>query len=134
MKKILLLGLLVSTHSFAAETLYQCAVDHVGSDGARVNVTRNSSGKLRANLIFGTTVSGKMYNVQERSGGYSGEINGQSEFKISLEITKKPAKNSNIEGFESHLDVSFPTALNPSGKGRANVDLVCGKKLPGRWQ
>ena len=49
-----------------SKTIMQCAENHITTyNGARVNIIESNNGQLRANLIFGTTVSGTMYNVQE---------------------------------------------------------------------
>lgn len=126
--------LMATSPALAKKTLYQCAVDKVESeDGARVNIIEHK-GKLRANLIFGTTVSGTMYTVTETAEGFSGTIKRNPFFKILVKISEEPAQNANIDGYASSLEAIYPTALSPEGFKELKINFVCGKKLPGRWK
>lgn len=116
----------------AKTTIYQCAVDQVEPHGARVNVVENK-GLLRANLIFGTTVSGTIYNVEKTNRGYAGQIKNKPEFTMELVITNERDENSNIDGYKSHLKAVYPTLLNSDGYEVVETTLVCGEKISDRW-
>jgi hypothetical protein len=118
----------------AKTILYQCAVDRVGHDGARVNLIEKD-GVIRANLIFGTTVSGTIYNVKEMNRGYyAGQIKNKSAFTMELVITDKRARNDNIDGYESSLKATYPTLETSSGYDVVETSLVCGEKISERWK
>lgn len=132
MKLITLISFVFISLSTQAETIYQCAVDNVVPRGVRLNIIENQ-GQVRANLIFGTTVSGTMYNVDAYRLGYKGSIKGSPNFPIEIYISTTRAKNSNIEGFASQVKAVYPTQLNSSGFDQVTVQLVCGKKISDRW-
>lgn len=129
---VLFASLTFQSAASAGTTIYQCAVDTVVPQGARVNIVENN-GAIRANLIFGTTVSGTMYDVTPSPLGYSGTIRNKANFDINLAISTTRAKNSNIEGFKSHLKAVYPTLQNRFGYDVIDVDLVCGQKISNRW-
>lgn len=123
--------------SAQAATIMQCAVDKVGPDGVRVNILK-SGDNYRLNLVFGTTVSGTMYNakLEQGDGGqaYIGSIKGKSEkFVIQLNLNNKPAKNSNIKGVEAHVNAVVPDLNSETKSSQIDADLVCGKKISSRW-
>ncbi len=121
-----------SASANAKTTLYQCAVENVDPDGVRVNVI-HSKGKLRANLIFGTTVSGTMYQLNEIKNGYTGNIKNHPEYTIDLNISNKAGQNTNIKGKKAHLNAMYPTELNAKGFDTIETDLICGEKISGSW-
>lgn len=131
MKILTLIALLVPFYA-SAKTIYQCAVDNVTQRGPRVNIIENN-GSLRANLIFGTTVSGTMYKVSESDQGYTGKIRNRPEFTLDLVITQEKTENSNINGFRSHLKAVYPTFRTQTGFDIVDTDLVCGEKISDRW-
>ncbi|MCB0370132.1 MAG: hypothetical protein KDD45_12090 [Bdellovibrionales bacterium] len=133
MKKIIFLLALTSSQILLANTIYQCAVENVVPHGARVNILENK-GKFRANLIFGTTVSGTMYSVEPSQFGYKGSIKGQPGFSIEIYVSSTRAKNSNIEGFAAKLNAVYPTLQNAAGFNKVSTPIVCGKKISNRWQ
>lgn len=120
-----------------AATVLQCAVNNVAADrGARVNIIKNAKGEVRANLIFGTTVSGKMYSVSEIAPGiFQGAIKGKANQKywIKLFVSGAAAENKSIRGGKSQLEVYYPTKLNSSGigyfKSSEKDNFVCGEKF-----
>jgi hypothetical protein len=115
-----------------AKTLFQCAVDKVVPGGVRVNVIENN-GKIRANLIFGTTVSGTMYSVHETSGGYVGAIRNKPQFTLELTLSDTAVENANIRGSLSQLKAVYPTLNNDRGYDVIETELVCGTKITERW-
>jgi hypothetical protein len=119
-------------NAHAKTTLFQCAVDRVEGHGARVNVIENK-GHIRANLIFGTTVSGTIYSVTKTNTGYAGQIKSKPGFTIELVITDKRDTNSNIDGYEAYLKATYPTLQNSDGYDLVETLLVCGKKISDRW-
>ena len=127
----LLLGLALASTAHA-RTLFQCAVDNVRDQGARVNVIE-TNGTLRANLLFGTTVSGTMFQLAQTTNGYQGAILGRPEFTILLRISNRVGNNSNISGYQSELTAVYPTSLNSQGYQMIQTRLICGKKISGRW-
>jgi|GEM_PF-2670345 len=133
MKSLLVLLLLSLPLSVNAKTLFQCAVDNVVPGGVRVNVIE-SNGKIRANLIFGTTVSGTMYSVKETSWGYSGEIKNKPPFTLELTLSTTPTENANIRGSLSRLKAIYPTLENDRGYDVIDTELVCGTKITDRWK
>lgn len=119
-----------------AETLLKCAVNNVGTQGARVNVIRNAKGEVRANLLFGTTVSGQMYSVSEIAPGiFQGTIKGKGKqkFWIKLFVSGAAAENNSIRGGKSQLEVYYPTVQAASGvgyfKSSEKDNFVCGEKV-----
>ena len=132
MKTLILAVLLALPLALPAKTLYQCATNKVSPNGVRINVIE-SNGKTRANLIFGTTVSGTMYSVEEGSRGYSGEIKNKPQFSLDLEISDTPARNANISGYRAYLKAIYPTMQNANGYDLVDTELVCGKKISDRW-
>lgn len=133
MKKIIAILLLCSSIAMAAKKqVYQCAVDQVVPNGVRLNVNE-TNGKIRGNLIFGTTISGTSYNLVDNGQGYDGVIRSKPDFTLELIITKKKAKNSNVDGYKSHLRATYPTVLNSQGYKVVDTDLICGKKIASSW-
>lgn len=122
----------VSTVANAKTVLFQCAGDDVQARGVRVNVIENN-GLLRANLIFGTTVSGTMYGLKEAQDGYIGQIKNKPNYSMELKISNIQARNSNIDGYKASLKAVYPTLLNSKGFDVVNVDFVCGEKISDRW-
>jgi hypothetical protein len=116
----------------AKTTLFQCAVDRVEGHGARVNVIE-SNGGIRANLIFGTTVSGTLYHVEKTNLGYAGQIRNKPAFRLELVITGEPGRNSNVDGYKSYLKATYPTRKNRRGYDAVETALVCGEKISDRW-
>jgi hypothetical protein len=120
-----------------AETILKCAVNNVvGYEGARVNVIKNAKGEVRANLIFGTTVSGTMYSVSEIAPGiFQGAIKGKGKekFWIKLFVSGAVAENKSIRGGKSQLEVVYPTTLVKSGMGHFKSfekdNFVCGEQF-----
>ncbi len=133
MKLLTLLVITLLSVYANAETIYQCAVDKVVPHGVRVNVIE-TNGKLRANLIFGTTVSGTMYSVERTADGYAGEIKNKPDFTLALDITSNEAENSNIRGYRSHLKAVYPTLENENGYDVIDANFVCGEKISEQWQ
>jgi hypothetical protein len=128
-----LLGTLFAVNANASTTLFQCATDNVRAGGVRVNVLKSNNSLDRANVIFGTTVSGTMYVVGQTPTGYEGYINGKPEFTFKLVISQSGNINSNIDGYESELTVIYPTFQNAAGYKVVKTNLVCGKKITDRW-
>lgn len=119
-----------------AVTEFKCAGDDVLDRGVRVNLNRSESGTLRANLIFGTTVSGTMFNVTEVSPGiFEGAIKGKPQFAIRLAVSSKPAENKYIRGAAAELEVIYPNQTVPTGishlKTSAQQNFACGKQVRG---
>lgn len=135
MKKSLLTFMAVITLTVMANAktvLFQCAGEDVQAGGVRVNVIENN-GALRANLIFGTTVSGKMYNLTEAPQGYIGQINNKPAFTMELNISNIAAVNSNINGTKATLKAVYPTLLNSNGFDVVETNFICGEKISDRW-
>lgn len=128
----LMVVMTVSTVANAKTVLFQCAGDDVQARGVRVNVIENN-GLLRANLIFGTTVSGTMYGLKEVQDGYIGQIKNKPTYSMELKISNIQARNSNIDGYKASLKAVYPTLLNSKGFDVVNVDFVCGEKISDRW-
>lgn len=124
--------MILSTVANAKTVLFQCAGDDVQARGVRVNVIENN-GLLRANLIFGTTVSGTMYGLKEAKDGYIGQIKNKPTYSMELKISNIQSRNSNINGYKSSLKAIYPTLLNSKGFDIVNVDFVCGEKISDRW-
>jgi hypothetical protein len=119
-----------------AETILKCAVKNVRNEGARVNLLQSAGGNLRANLLFGATVSGTMYNVVEvKPGVYQGTIKGKEEFKLELTVSEVAAENRYIRGFKSSLSVEYPDLRKRSGRdsftSTAGDEFVCGRQIRG---
>jgi hypothetical protein len=118
-----------------AVTILKCAVKRVTADkGARVNLLQGSDDTLRANLIFGTTVSGTMYHVTEvRPGIYQGTIKGKKDFKIQLAVSDTPSENKYIRGYRATLEVTYPDLQESSGRGSfrsvGSDQFVCGEQI-----
>lgn len=120
-----------------AETLLKCAVNNVSAQqGARINIIKNAKGEVKANLLFGTTVSGKMYSVSEIAPGiFQGAIKGKvnQKFWIKLFVSGAAAENNSIRGGKSQLEVYYPTTQNASGigyfKSSEKDNFVCGEKV-----
>ena len=135
MKSLLtLFSILFYTSLLPAETLMKCAVNDMSSRAARVNLIKDKKGDVKANLIFGTTISGTMFKVEETEDGlFVGSIRNKSEFWIKLDVSSTKHKNKYIDGYLSKLDVVYPTVLEPSGKKHLTTkksDLfVCGKQI-----
>lgn len=131
---ILITSLIVSSASFgASKTLAQCAVNKVvGYEGARVNLLETEEGRLKVNLIFGTTVSGQSYQVTQVSPGvFVGSIKNKSQFPLKLVISTIGKTNAYVNGYSSSLEATYPDLNSPTGKGSVkttpNNDFVCGK-------
>jgi hypothetical protein len=120
----------VAVASADSESVLQCAGNLVGSDGVRVNLIRSAKSGLRANLIFGTTVSGQMYRVQPTAEGFKGDRQG---LPMELRVSSSRARNKYIDGRKASLEVTFVDLRNPSGQGRHSTKLsdqfVCGKQI-----
>lgn len=138
--KFLTLVLIISGLGFNAhaETILRCAVKKVSADGtgARINLIQNANGTLRANLIFGTTVSGTMYNITEVGPGvYQGAIKTNGKFWIKLAVSSSKAENRYIKGFKASLNVIYPDLRKRTGFGtfnsEASDEFVCGKQIRG---
>jgi hypothetical protein len=129
------LALLIAMPALAnAGTLFQCAVDSVQADrGVRLNVIENN-GVKRANLIFGTTVSGTMYAVEETASGLKGHIKNSPQFEMELIISSQQAENANIRGHRAVLRAIYPTLQNAQGFDVVETELVCGDKIADRWK
>ncbi len=132
----LLASLVLSTSSLAsAKTIIQCAVGRVsGGEGARINLLQADDGSLKANLIFGTTVSGTVYHVLQTSPGvYQGQINAKPEFSIHLIVSPQISSNKYINGHKSSLQIIYPDLNSQTGKSSfkssPTEDFVCGKKI-----
>lgn len=120
----------------SAETVLQCAVNKVPTSGARINIVENDKGQLRANLIFGTTVSGTMYNITEvKPGVYQGAVKANDKFWIKLAVSEVQAENRYIRGYKSSLEVVYPDLRKASGfgvfKSKAGDVFTCGKQIRG---
>lgn len=131
---ILLTCTLLSATSFgASKTLAKCSVNKVGNyEGARVNLLETEDGKLKANLIFGTTVSGQMYHVtQVSSGVFVGSVKNQPQFRLKLVISTIGKANSYVNGYAASLEATSPSLNSSTGmksvKTTANDEFVCGK-------
>lgn len=130
-----LLILLTASQSFAAsKTVMKCAVGNVtGGDGARVNLIENEKGQTRANLIFGTTVSGTMYSVAVDESTYKGSIKGKSAFVIELIVTNQAASNKYVNGYKASLKAIYPDLRNADGTGSVATSpsdqFVCGEQI-----
>jgi hypothetical protein len=118
-----------------AETVMKCSVNKLGPyKGARINLLQ-SNGKLRANLIFGTTVSGTMYGIYHSGAGfYFGKNAGQKDAWLKLEISPVVTmKNNYIEGHLATLEVVYPDLNSKTGVSylkTSTKDLfVCGKQI-----
>lgn len=124
---------LLFTTTAQAATLFQCAVNNVvGYQGARINVIQNAKGQLRANLIFGTTVSGKMYSLSEIAPGiFQGAVKGKGKEKQTLKlfVSNVAMENNYIRGFVSQLEVSSISGQGASFKSSDADGFVCGKKI-----
>ena len=116
----------------AKTVLFQCAGDDVQDRGVRVNVIENN-GVVRANLIFGTTVSGTMYSLSETPEGYIGQVKNKPTYTMDLKISPIQAQNSNINGYKASLKAVYPTVLNSKGFDTVNVHFICGEKISDRW-
>ncbi len=115
----------------AKTTLFQCAVDHVRGGGARINIIENN-GVVRANLIFGTTVSGVMYAVQRTQDGFIGQIKNKPEFTLELAISRERGRNSNIAGYKAYLKAVYPDLNKSAGFDIVEGPLICGEKIADR--
>lgn len=117
----------------ASKTIAQCTVNQVVDyTGARINLLQMKDGQLKANLIFGTTVSGTAYRVQEVSPGvFEGSIRNQPQFSIRLVISSKGKTNRYVNGFSSALEAIYPDVNSSTGKGSVKTttkdNFVCGK-------
>ena len=125
---------LIFTTTAQAGTLFQCAVNNVaGYQGARINMIKNAKGQLRANLIFGTTVSGQMYSVSEIAPGiFQGTVKGKGKDKLLLKlfISNVSMENNFVRGFVSQLEVSYGDSKQTSYfKSSPEDGFVCGKKI-----
>ncbi|MFS4457610.1 hypothetical protein [Bdellovibrio sp. HCB2-146] len=124
---------LIFTTTAQAATLFQCAVNNVvGYQGARVSVIQNAKGQLRANLIFGTTVSGKMYALSEIAPGiFQGTLKGKGKEKQTLKlfVSNVTMENNYIRGYVSQLEVSSSSGQGVSYKSSDADGFVCGKKI-----
>lgn len=137
MKFILTLLTLVTLTSpaFAASTtVMKCAVENVhGYEGARVNVIQNAKGEVRANLIFGTTVSGTMYKAAQVDNKIVGAIRNKTQFTIEVALSNEAATNKYISGVKATLSAVFPDLRNANGIGSvvtvASDNFVCGKQI-----
>lgn len=119
-----------------AGTVLQCAVKKVPSQGARINIIENSKGQMRANLIFGTTVSGTMYTVTEvKPGTYQGTIKSDEKFWLKLSVSLIQSENRYIRGYKSSLEVVYPDLRKASGfshfKSSEDDEFTCGKQIRG---
>jgi hypothetical protein len=120
-----------------AENLLKCAVTNVtAQQGTRVNVIKNAKGEVKANLLFGKSVSGKMYAVSEIAPGiFQGSIKGKAnqKFWIKLFVSGAAAENNSIRGGKSQLEVYYPTTQASSGigyfKSSEKDNFVCGEKV-----
>lgn len=137
---ILIIALLLPAFAHAGETVYQCAVDKVDPDGARVNIIVSNFNQLKANLIFGTTVSGTMYNVEVgytafNQAIYTGVRKGDdvARIVITLEI-RTELENSNVRGRQAHLFAVYPDLNSSTGYSTIDTDIICGEKISDRWQ
>lgn len=133
MKKIALFLLFLSFES-QADTLFKCAVDRVTANkGVRLNVIRNAAGGLRANLIFGTTVSGIMYSLKEIAPGRYRGTKDKETFWLLLRVSGSEMQNRSIKGFSSDLSVVYPDLNKKTGKAfyetRPTDDFVCGRQI-----
>lgn len=138
MKTQILLGILLYalTSQAGSQTFMQCSVGKVkGYEGARINLLKDSNGDFKANLVFGTTVSGTMYHVAQRSDGleYQGRIKNKDKFWLVLKLTNKAAQNRYIRGQAASLEVVYPTLQNRAGykvfKSAPADNFVCGKQI-----
>lgn len=120
-----------------AETVLKCAVNNVtAQQGTRVNIIKNAKGEVKANLLFGTSVSGKMYSVTEIAPGiFQGAIKGKAnqKFQLKLFVSGAAAENNSIRGGKSQLEVYYPTKQAASGigyfKSSEKDNFVCGEKI-----
>jgi hypothetical protein len=131
---VLVAACLIFGKNASADTVLQCAVNKVPTNGVRVNLMKSVQGQMRANLIFGTTVSGTIYNVTEvKPGIYQGSIKSNEQFWIKLSISSTPAENSYIRGYKSSVQVVYPDLRKSSGFGTFNSvaaeEFTCGKKI-----
>ncbi|MNT33204.1 hypothetical protein D3C72_1691180 [compost metagenome] len=101
-----------------------------------MNIIKNAKGEVKANLLFGTTVSGKMYSVSEIAPGiFQGAIKGKAnqKFQIKLFVSGAAAENNAIRGGKSQLEVYYPTTQAASGigyfKSSERDNFVCGEKV-----
>lgn len=131
MKALIALALLLPV-SALAETKFQCAGNNVRNGGVRVNVMK-TKGKWRANLIFGTTVSGTMYVMKKNGNVYEGIARGDSDYRMILTLSEQTEENANIMGVAARLRVTYPDLDFPGVRSTKNVALVCGEKISDRW-
>jgi len=142
MKKLSLffatLALSVSTQA-ASDTVMQCAEGRVTAlKGVRVNILEGRE-DLRGNLIFGTTVSGTMFNLREVRGNsrgfsaYHGSIRNKEKATFFLRLTGDQAENRYIRGQLAELVVIYPDLNKASGyseyKTTDKSQFVCGKQI-----
>jgi hypothetical protein len=124
------LALIIVISSARAETIFQCAVNNVKQGGVRVNVIQSPKYGYRANLIFGTTVSGQMYRIQPTKEGFKGDSHG---LPMELRISRVPTQNKYIVGYAAQLDVVYVDMRNASGEGSVSTTpsqrFVCGKQV-----
>lgn len=135
MKTFLLTFMTVTTLTMMANAktiLFQCAGDKVQAGGVRINVTENDN-IIRANLIFGTTVSGTMYGIIESPEGYLGQIKNKPTYSMELKISDIQGRNSNIMGYKASLKAVYPTLLNSKGFDIVDANFICGAKISDRW-
>ncbi len=136
MKAFVLIFSVVSSMavSAAAETRFRCSVGQLGSwRGARVNMIYSESNGLRANLVFGTTVSGTMYRITSQEDGvYLGEIKKFPKAYLKLRVSNTKAENKYIKGTAASLEVVYPDLNSRSGLSKLKTEtadnFVCGVK------
>jgi hypothetical protein len=131
---LLMMTLMLSSASFgASKTIAQCTVNKVsGGEGARVNLLQTEDGQYKANLIFGTTVSGQSFQVSQISAGvFVGSIRNKPQFPIKLVISSLGKVNSYVNGYAASLEAAYVDLRNPNGMGSVKTTdadgFVCGK-------
>ncbi len=136
MKKIglLMMSLAFSFAANASTTKLQCATKNTKRGGVRINMLEGST--LKGNLIFGTTISGTMYELHEVRGNvYQGIIKSDKarKYYLRLIVSNTPADNGYIRGHAAQLDARYPNLNNANQMADISTkdsdEFVCGKQI-----